>query len=98
MASSGRNPQLHIPMVSRFLSLALLVFAGSTLAQVDPKVVEAAKKEGEVVVYTSLIAEDLTSLSQAFEKKYGIKVKGWRAGSEKVLQRAMTEARANRHD
>jgi len=55
-----------------------------------------AKKEGEVAVYTSLISEDLTSLSQAFEKKYGVKVKGWRASSEKVLQRAVTEARANR--
>jgi len=59
---------------------------------------EGAKKEGEVAVYTSLISDDLASLSAAFEKKYGIKVKGWRAGSEKVQQRALTEARANRHD
>ena len=57
-----------------------------------------ARREGEVVVYTSLISEDLTALSAAFEKKYGVKVKGWRAGSEKVLQRTVTEARANRHD
>jgi iron(III) transport system substrate-binding protein len=57
-----------------------------------------ARKEGEVSVYTSLISEDLTALSAAFEKKYGVKVKGWRAGSEKVLQRAVTEARAGRHD
>ena len=59
---------------------------------------QGAKKEGEVAVYTSLISEDLAALSAAFEKKYGVKVKGWRAGSEKVLQRAITEARANRHD
>jgi iron(III) transport system substrate-binding protein len=59
---------------------------------------QGAKKEGEVVVYTSLISEDLTALSAAFEKKYGVKVKGWRAGSEKVLQRAITESRAGRHD
>jgi iron(III) transport system substrate-binding protein len=57
-----------------------------------------ARREGEVVVYTSLISEDLSALSAAFEKKYGVKVKGWRAGSEKVLQRTVTEARANRHD
>jgi len=57
-----------------------------------------AKKEGEVSVYTSLISEDLGALSAAFEKKYGVKVKGWRASSEKVLQRAVTEARANRSD
>jgi iron(III) transport system substrate-binding protein len=57
-----------------------------------------AKKESEVSVYTSLISEDLAALSAAFEKKYGIKVKGWRASSEKVLQRAVTEARANRYE
>jgi ABC-type Fe3+ transport system substrate-binding protein len=57
---------------------------------------QGAKKEGEVVVYTSMISEDLTALSAAFEKKYGVRVKGWRAGSEKVLQRTVTEARAGR--
>src|SRR5258706_4361839 len=59
---------------------------------------QGAKKEGEVTVYTSLISEDLVALSAAFEKKYGVKVKGWRAGSEKVQQRALTEARAHRND
>ena len=59
---------------------------------------QGAKKEGKVVVYTSLISEDLTALSAAFEKKFGVKVEGWRAGSEKVLQRSLTEARANRND
>ena len=38
------------------------------------------------------------ALVAGFEKKYpGVKVTTWRAGSEKVLQRAVTEARANRH-
>ena len=60
--------------------------------------VEGAKKEGEVMVYTSLVPEDLTALAAAFEKKYGVKLKTWRANSEKVLQRAVTEARAGRHD
>src|ERR1700686_574211 len=59
---------------------------------------QGAKKEGEVVVYPPLISEDLAALSAAFEKKYGVKVKGWRAGSEDVLQRAVTEARAKRRD
>ena len=97
----------------RLLLAALLVLPACTLAQSpDPSarilqypgadreqfLVQGARKEGEVVVYTSLISDDLTSLSAAFEKKYGVKVKGWRAGSEKVLQRTVTEARANRHD
>ena len=60
--------------------------------------VQGAAKEGEVSVYTSLVPEDLAALSEAFEKKYGVKVKGWRASSEKVLQRTVAEARANRRD
>ena len=83
--------------MARLAALLFSLLALPALAQ-DPKVVDAAKKEGEVAVYTSLIAEDLAALSQAFEKKYGIKVKGWRAGSEKVLQRALTEARAGRQE
>jgi iron(III) transport system substrate-binding protein len=36
-------------------------------------------------------------LVAAFEKKYGVKVNVWRASSEKVLQRALQEARGNKH-
>jgi iron(III) transport system substrate-binding protein len=34
---------------------------------------------------------------EAFEKKYGIKVELWRAISERVIQRTVSEARAGRH-
>jgi iron(III) transport system substrate-binding protein len=59
---------------------------------------QGAKKEGEVAVCTSLISEDHAALSAAFEKRYGVKVKGWRAGSENVLRRSVAEARANRNE
>ena len=49
-----------------------------------------------VVVYTSLAPTESGPLAQAFEKKTGIKVELWRALSEKVVQRALTEARARR--
>jgi iron(III) transport system substrate-binding protein len=49
-----------------------------------------------VVVYTSLAPTESGPLAQAFEKKTGIKVELWRAISEKVVQRAVTEARARR--
>jgi len=62
------------------------------------RLVEGAKKEGELTVYTSAPVDDVAVLTGAFEKKYGVKVKVWRAASEKVLQRAVTEARANRFD
>jgi iron(III) transport system substrate-binding protein len=49
-----------------------------------------------VVLYTSLAPTESGPLAQAFEKKTGIKVELWRALSEKVVQRAITEARAGR--
>jgi iron(III) transport system substrate-binding protein len=60
--------------------------------------VAAARKEGELMIYTSVPVDDMAVLTAAFEKKYGVKVKVWRAGSEKVLQRTVTENRANRFD
>jgi iron(III) transport system substrate-binding protein len=47
-------------------------------------------------MYTSAQGDDMGVLVAAFEKKYGIKTSMWRASSEKVLQRAVAEARANR--
>jgi len=62
----------------------------------DQRVIEGAKKEKQVTVYTSLNLKDSVPITQAFEKKYGVKVELWRSSSEKVLQRAVTEARAGR--
>src|SRR5467141_97178 len=60
------------------------------------RLMEGAKKEGTLSMYTSAQSDDMGALVAAFEKKYGIKVSMWRTSSEKVLQRAVTEARANR--
>ena len=62
----------------------------------DQRVLDGARKEKQVLVYTSLNLKDSVPISQAFEKKYGVKVELWRSSSEKVLQRALTEARAGR--
>src|SRR6266513_1283312 len=62
----------------------------------DQRVLQGAKKEGQVLVYTSLNLKDSVPIAEAFEKKYGVKLQLWRSSSEKVLQRALTEARAGR--
>jgi iron(III) transport system substrate-binding protein len=87
------------------LAAALAAGAATAVAQIEYEgpdrekvLAEGAKKEGEVMLYTSLVPEDLTALGAAFEKKYGVRLKTWRANSEKVLQRALTEARAGRDD
>ena len=56
----------------------------------------AMAQDKEVMLYTSLVPEDLVAISAGFEKKHGVKLKTWRANSEKVLQRAVTEMRAGR--
>jgi iron(III) transport system substrate-binding protein len=62
----------------------------------EQRLLDEAKKQREVVMYTSLNLKDSVPISEAFEKKTGLKVQLWRASSEKVLQRAITEARAGR--
>lgn len=60
------------------------------------RLVAAAQKEGELSVYHAY--PNLTVAMGAFAKKYGIKVKQWRAGSEAILQRVVSEARGSRFD
>ncbi len=63
----------------------------------DARLIERAKQEGTVVLYTSLAPAESRPLAAAFEKKHGIKVDLWRALSDKVLQRTITEANGRRH-
>ncbi len=63
----------------------------------DARLLEGAKKEGSLSLYTSLNTKDSGPITEAFEKKTGVKVLLWRSSSEKVLQRAVTEARAGRY-
>src|SRR5437899_7822330 len=62
------------------------------------KIIEGAKKEGTLTIYSSATVDDMTALTTAFTKKYGIKTQVWRASSENIIQRAATEARGGRFD
>jgi len=72
----------------------MAAYNGADRAQ---KILEGAKKEGSLDIYTSAQSDDMGALVNAFQQKYGIKVNTWRSSSEKVLQRAVTEARAGRY-
>ena len=62
------------------------------------RLLEGARREGFLSLYTSFPPEDVATLNAAFEKKYGVKVRAWRAASEKVLQRTVAEAQAGRDE
>jgi iron(III) transport system substrate-binding protein len=58
--------------------------------------IEAAKKEGRVVWYTSLALTSAEKVAKLFETAYpGIKVEVQRTGSQRILQRVMQELQAN---
>ena len=64
----------------------------------ESRLLQGARQENALTVYTSLTVEDITELAALFEKKYAVKVKFWRASSEKIVQRIVTEIRAGRYD
>ena len=64
----------------------------------DPKLIEAAKKEGVLVYYTTMTLDQSKSVADRFEKKYGIKVTVFRTGGGPLLNKIFTESRGGRHD
>jgi iron(III) transport system substrate-binding protein len=70
--------------------------AGYTGPDREQKLLEGARKEGVLNIYTSAQTDDMGALVKAFEAKYGIKASIWRSSSEKVLQRAIQETRGGR--
>ena len=99
-------------LLSRFrnrglaLLLGLLAAAAGNAANRDvylyqgadraERLVAQAKKEGTLVLYSTMTLEDAAPLLAAFEKKYGIKVNMWRAVNQKLVQRTLAEARAGK--
>ncbi|TFL09421.1 extracellular solute-binding protein [Pusillimonas caeni] len=86
---------MSVALAAPAFAQPLLEYQGADRSE---KIVQAAKEEGELTLYTSIAEKDIPPLIKPFEEKYGIKVKIWRAGTDKVLQRTLTEAQAGRHD
>src|SRR5246500_4683013 len=80
-------------------TLATRVLADAPPAEaVTPSLIEAAKKEGQVVYYTSVDLPVAEKLAKAFEAKYqGISVRVERTGAERVFQRIGQEYSSNIH-
>jgi iron(III) transport system substrate-binding protein len=81
-----------------------LFIAGAVSAQaptptkVTPELVEAARKEGKIVWYTSVELELAERVAKAFEAKYpGIPVQVERSGAERNFQRLSQEYGSNIH-
>ena len=87
-----------IPAFVAVATLAALVagFVTAGDAQTPNRHLEAARKEGKVVWYTSLVLPSAERVAKLFETAYpDVKVEVHRTGSQRILQRVMQELQAN---
>jgi ABC-type Fe3+ transport system substrate-binding protein len=103
--SSNFLPATGVPAVA----VAALIWAGAAFAQNpqdnllytgpdrEQKLIEGARKEGQVVIYAALIQNQaMRPIADGFGRKYPfVKLTTWRADSEDIVQKAAAEVRAN---
>src|SRR3954447_7539262 len=79
-------------------AFASVASAAPPASAVTPQLIEAAKKEGRVVYYTSIDLPVAERIAKAFEATYpGIAVRVERTGAERVFQRIGQEYGSNIH-
>ena len=90
MFETGRNIFLAL------IAISVLVAPKLSQAQITPELIEAAKKEGEVMFYGAITVNSSKAIGDAFEKKYGIKLQHWRGDATELINRTLAEARAGK--
>jgi len=91
---SRRSIPAFVAVATLAALVAGLVTAGD--AQTPNRHLEAARKEGKVVWYTSLVLPSAERVAKLFETAYpDVKVEVHRTGSQRILQRVMQELQAN---
>jgi iron(III) transport system substrate-binding protein len=84
-------------LVGSFLWLLLLISPPVMAFAADPKIIEAAKKEGEVHWWSTIAQDQSQKVVDEFMKLYPfIKANYWRSGSVGLHNKVMIEARAGR--
>ena len=74
------------------------VLAVQSHAASDPALIEAAKKEGELALWTASDLQQVTRMGQQFEKKFPfLKVNVYRSGAASLQSKILTEAMAGKH-
>ena len=101
-------------MISRLVAVAACAIATATAAvdpspgvlavasyrgaDRTERLAAGAKKEGELMLYSSLTQEDQLRLAEDFKRRYGVTVKFWRGSQAHILQRVTAEARGGRFE
>src|SRR5918994_2872476 len=84
-----------VPMLVTVLSLTVTVAATSP-AVAQQVSHDAAKKEGKVSVYGTIVPQVMKLIEAGFEAKYGVNIEYWRGDATKVIDRVLTEWRTGK--
>ena len=67
-------------------------------AERTARLIAGARKEGELLLYSSLTQDDQLRLAADFKSRYGVALKFWRGSQTHILQRVITETRGGRYE
>jgi len=88
--------------IKRFIALVAVLFevgVSNLQAGDQDAILEGAKKEGVLVVYTSMSVDQVQRILDAFKTRYPfLKTTMFRAVGERLLTKIMTEAQAGKYD
>jgi iron(III) transport system substrate-binding protein len=90
------NPGRNSIRSFKWLALALVFFGMRATSEAQSVNVDAAKKEGKVVIYGTIVPQVMTLIQKGFEAKYGVTTEYWRGDATKVIDRVLTEWRAGK--
>src|SRR5262245_42436474 len=73
----------------------LAAYSGADRTQ---RLIDGARKEGALMIYSSMTVADMGALIGAFQAKYGVRAQHWRGSSEDIRNRVTREYAAGRYD
>src|SRR5229473_2129147 len=76
----------------------VLAVAGYSGADRTERLIAGARKEGELMIYSSLTPDDQLRLASDFKSRYGVTLRFWRGSQTNILQRVLTETRGGRFE
>src|SRR5258705_4684133 len=71
--------QVQSPLFAQSDLATLANYQGADRAQ---RLIDGAKREGELMIYSSMQHESIAPLQRAFEDKYGVKIRIWGAAGK----------------
>lgn len=92
MRMKGQTMMKPLRIVSFLTVSGLFAALSPVFAQTEEELIRGAKKEGQVVFWSSMRIDDSKALAAGFEAKFPfIKVEIFRAGGEQIVNRAIAE-------